>query len=320
MFPDEPERLPLLSETVRKAHRTFIPTDSRFRAAARLNQALWREQHNVPIGVSVDTAGRPKKYGHLIGAGAAAAGWNFLDPVVHRTVFRELAYREPAALIDTQRVYRNMLASTPLAYNVFGFLKANIELAEKWVAECFPEMAGTISNVQFEHSPGRGDPRFTEDGTAFDVFISLRRDDGSKVFIAIEVKYSEEMSEPEPRLRARYDDLSQSSDLYKDHEDPALRRNPHQQIWRQHLLAHAMVASGLYDGGVVALMAPALNSSVQRAAVTYSRLLNPDPGQVQFRNLPLEEAIGAIALAGAAEYARAVADRYTSFGRVHALI
>ena len=42
--------LPLIPEPVLRRHRVFEPSDTRFRACARLLQALWREQHRLSIG------------------------------------------------------------------------------------------------------------------------------------------------------------------------------------------------------------------------------------------------------------------------------
>jgi hypothetical protein len=317
---DQAERLPLVPETTLRAHKVYFPTDTRFRACARLQQALWRERNGMPIGTAIDVASRKKQYGHLLATGAAAAGANFISPLVHRVVYRELRYREPGALIDDRRLYGNLLASMPLAMNLFGPLKADNDLAERWVAECFPDMAGTVSNIQFEHSPGRGDPRFLADGTAFDVLISIRRPDGSKVFLAVEVKFSEGMTEPEARPRERYDELSASCGLFIDGDDPALRKNPFQQLWRQHMLAQSMIATGLYDAGRVVIIAPSLNTDVQRAASRFQKLLATGEGLVGFQSVSLEEAVHAVALAGDTDHARALALRYTDFSAVHGLI
>src|ERR1700730_2487136 len=43
--------LPLIPEDVLKKHRVNLPfDDTRFRSAARLLQALWREERGLPIG------------------------------------------------------------------------------------------------------------------------------------------------------------------------------------------------------------------------------------------------------------------------------
>jgi hypothetical protein len=57
------------------------------------------------------------------------------------------------------------------------------------------------------------------------------------------------MTETPARLRRRYDELSTASGLFKDPDHPELRAAPLQQLWRQSLLASAMVMNGLYNAG-----------------------------------------------------------------------
>ena len=315
-----PERLPLVPEPVLRAHKAYERNDSRFRSCARLLQSLWREKNDIPMGAFVTPAGRRHRQGNLLSGLPAHAGANFVCAEVHHLVRRELAYREPGAMVDVGRVYGNLLSSMPLAFNAFGLLKLDAGLAERVVAALTPDMAGTICHIQFEHSPGRGDPAFTADGTAFDVFISIRRADGAKVFLAVEVKYSESMVEPEPRHRPRYDDLSLSCSLFRDPDDPALRRNPLQQLWREHMLSQAIIDRGLYDDGRFVLLAPRLNNEVQRAATRYAGCLRkPLTGKAGFSNIVLEDFIEAMKACGAPAPALALEERYTDFAPVHAL-
>ena len=99
------------------------------------------------------------------------------------------------------------------------------------------------------------------------------------------------------------------------------QRNPLEQLWREHLLAHSVVANGLYDAAALVLIAPGLNNDVQRGARLYTEHLAPaGPGAVPFLNITLEDAVAALKVAGAASYADAFAERYLDFGPVHALI
>lgn len=319
LFP--PDRLPLIPEHVLREHKVLCHADSRFRACARLLQALHREAASWAIGTYETAAGRKKKMGHLVATYDGASGANFLDLDIHRLARRELAYREPGSMWEEKRLYENLLSSTPLALNLIGPLKLNRDLAEAFVREIAPDLAGRVCSVSFEHSPGRGDPTFTEDGTAFDAFIIIRQEDGRKVFLGIEMKYSEACTEPEPRLRPRYDDLSNASEIFVDPEEPDLRRNPIQQCWRLHMLGQSMIDAGLYDGGRVIVIAPRLNDQVQRATARYQmQLAPPRADKAGFMNLPFEDAIGALALAGAPDHARRLMTRYTDFGPIHALI
>ena len=148
--------------------------------------------------------------------------------------------------------------------------------------------------------------------------LVIEHDNG---FIAIEIKYSESCGEPEPPMRERYDTLSTSSELFIDPDDPALRRNPIQQMWRLHMLGQSMIDAGLYDAGAVVVIAPRLNDQVQRAVSQYrTHLAPPTAGKASFINLPLEDAIAALALAGAPDMARAITTRYVDFSPIHDLI
>ena len=64
---------------VLKKHHVHEPLDTRFRSAARLLQALWREDRNLPIGSYVNEHGKRRKLGSR-------------------------AYREIGALIDAERL------------------------------------------------------------------------------------------------------------------------------------------------------------------------------------------------------------------------
>jgi hypothetical protein len=102
-----------------------------------------------------------------------------------------------------------------------------------------PAFTGSVRQLLFEHSPGRGNPKFTADHTAFDALIRYSDCHGRHGFVAFEIKYSESMREPIPELRPRYDELSQASGLYVNPAAAALRGNPLQQFWREHLLAQS---------------------------------------------------------------------------------
>jgi len=315
-----PERLPLLDDAILRAHQVHEPYDTRFRASARLLQSLWRARRDLPVGTYTNPRGRRRKLGSRLAALPASAGANFIDPAIRDLARRELAYREPGAIIDTERVWSNLLSSMPMAFNLFGPLKLNRKLAERFIAALFPEIAGRVTHILFEHSPARGDMTFTADGTAFDVFFGIRRDDGTRTFVGIEVKYAEGMTEPEPRHRPRWDDLSVTSGLFIDPDAPELRRNPLQQLWREHMLAHTLVANGLYDDGRFVLIGPKLNNDVQRGASAFAKHLAKAEGAVGFMNVTLEDAVEAVGAAGGKSYARDFTERYLDFSPVHALV
>jgi hypothetical protein len=315
-----PALLPLVPERLLRQHHVFERYDTRFRAAARLLQALWRERRKLPEGHYINATGVRRRLGWRLAADAASSGANFLTPDIFGQARCDLAYREPGALVDIERMHSNLLSSMPLAFNSLAPLKADKKLACKVFNQLAPGIAKDITHVQFEHSPGRGDPTFTADGTAFDAFATARAPDGAKTFIAIEVKYSESMTEPEARLRPRYDELSRNSGLYIEPDDEVLRKNPLQGLWRTHMLAQSMLDAGLYDRGVFMLIAPRQNRDVQRAARAYAKRLTNADGKVTFLNVELEDVIDAVRSAGGTELADALFERYVDFSAVHALV
>lgn len=314
-----PECLPLIPEAILRKHHAYRPYDTRFQAAARLGQALWREREHLPIG-RLPRGEQSVKWGNLLGPAAARAGANFLNDDIRTVVRRELAYREPGAMIDEQRLWSNLMSSMPLAFNLFAPMKHDRALAKRVMARLAPGLFKSISLVLFEHSPSRGDATLTDDGTAYDVFITGRAADGAKVFAAIEVKFTEAATEPEARWRKRYDTLSEQCGLFREPGHEALRRNPLQQFWRLSMLAQASVDCGAYDRGVVLVVAPKRNRQVQRATWRFERLLTKDPAKVGFSSVTLEDFVDVLRQAGARDHAAALADRYLDFGSVHALV
>ena len=93
-------QLPLIPADVVKKHCVHEPLDTRFRSAARLLQALWREDRDLPIGSYVNEDGKRRKLGSRISEAAGRAGGNFLTPEIAHTARREAAYREIGARID----------------------------------------------------------------------------------------------------------------------------------------------------------------------------------------------------------------------------
>jgi hypothetical protein len=95
---DKPfQQLPLIPTHVLKKHRVHEPLDTRFRSAARLLQALWREDTGLPLGSYIGESGQPHKLGSRITEKAGIAGGNFLTAEIAHYTWREVAYREIGA-------------------------------------------------------------------------------------------------------------------------------------------------------------------------------------------------------------------------------
>ena len=311
------DRVPLIPEAARRRHRVFVPADHRFKAAARFLQALWREDRGLAIGTHVNRREphRPRRLGSRISTAAGALGANFLHPDIIPVVTRALAYREPGAAYDVDRLKTNLLSSQPLAFNLFGLLARDPALATRFVTEFLPGTLTEVTDVLFEHSPGRGDPRFTADRTAYDVVLRGRDATGARSLICIEIKYSEPGHEPAPPPHPRHTQIAHATpSLFVDPDAPTLTSATCQQFFRQHCLASAMLTAGLADTATLAFIAPTHNQSAHAAAATYRRqLADPQAGLIPFVPTTLEHAFAALATAGLPDHARALHRRYTDF-------
>jgi hypothetical protein len=310
-------RVPFIPEDTLRAHHVFERADDRFRAAARARQALLREAKGWPMGLWPADSEKQRQLGSYLTEDHGGA--NFINPEIARLARKTVAWREDDALLDEDRLYRNLISSMPATFNLIGPLALQPRLATAVMRRICPGFVKKVDATLFEHSPARRHPAFTHDRSAFDALFQITSPAGKRCFAACEAKYTETMQEQPARLRPRYDELSALSELFVDPDHPDLRSAPLQQLWRQHLLAFAMVHNGLYAAGRFLLIAPTLNRSVQEATAQYRSHLRPD-GTIPFESVSFEQFVDAIRRAGAKEIATALSERYLDFSSVDALI
>lgn len=313
-------RVPFIPAKTLRQHKVYDGGDDRFRSAARLRQALYREENAWPIGSYTTAKGKKRRMGNYLAEKDAANGANFISPEVGKLVRTEIAYREDGALIDITRLQTNLLSSHPAVFNFFGPLKLDLDLATAFLQSVAPDYAGEVSDLLFEHSPARRHPLFTNCRTAFDVLIKCTTVQHKNGFIAVELKLSETMQEGPSALRPRWDELSRLSGLYKDPDHPALRSNPLQLLWRQHLLAHAMIMNGLYSTGRFIIVAPRYNEHVNGAVHDYRQHLANNEGSIEFDAISFEDLTACIERAGAKDLAQALRTRYCDYSALDELI
>lgn len=314
-------RLPVIPTATLKTHKVNEVSDSRFKASARLLQSLWRQDRGLPIGTHCTPKGKRRKLGSRLHVESIKRGDNFLSLDIAKLVLRESVYREAGAMIDEARLWSNMLSSQPLCFNLFGGMKLDMDKGNRFFRQLFPDYVESVTSIYFEHSPGRGNPAFTDDHSAFDVFVTCTTSDGQRGFVAIEVKYTETMAEPPATLRPRYDELSGSVEVFKAHDAPALRSNPLQQLWREHMLSLSMVKNGLYDQGRFVVIYPGQNNNCDAAVNAYmTHLVSADPSASGFEAVTLESCLATLRAIGDQETEEALYGRYLDFERVEQAI
>lgn len=214
-------------------HYAYYPQDTVFAAKARLLQSIWREDNGLDYNID-------KKYGNYLTDTDAGLKKNFFTEGIGNLVQEEIKNKEK--VIGQPRIWNNLLSSQPLAFNLFGELKLEEDLktATAVFRELFPNQVENVTAIEFEWSPGRRNPKYTNDRSAFDIFVEYKSIDGMKCFYGIEVKYAEHMKDKPARNREEYNKVSEDMGIYKSESLDILKNTNLQQLWRDHLLVGSM--------------------------------------------------------------------------------
>jgi len=292
-------------------HFVMVKADSNFQRCARLLQALWREENDHPIGTN---CGAP--IGSRIAMPYAQATLsNYLSENIRNVVRAEVL--DPEASRDKKygapRIFDNLLSSQPLCFNLFAELKRDLRLATRLFSRLFPTRVRAVTRMEFEHSPGRRDPRYLADRTAFDVYFEFEPPAGGRGFAGIEVKYHENLDDKEAGHKQRYDEVARLMGVFRDPDAPSLRRRPLEQIWRDHLLAGSLRLADGFDDAFSVFLHPEDNDRCHDAATGYLQHLT---SAESFLPLTLEEVVGALKGISDSEWVKDVESRYLAFGKI----
>lgn len=304
------------SEATLNAHHVFVATDDAFQRRARLLQALWREVRDLPIGAKA--SGEP--LGSRLDLSFANDSLaNFMTDAAKSAVRAELdaanAGTSGGKLMEADRLVANLLSSQPLCFNLFGELQADLSLAGRVFRALYPERVAEVTAVRFEHSPGQGDERYTGDRSAFDVFVEHTTLAGARGFIGIEVKYHEGLGDAAASHKPRYDALADAMGCFAAEHRAALQKKPLQQMWRDHLLAGAMLAArdDGWASGLYVFLHAADNTRCARAAARYAECLTDAR---TFAPLTLEHFIATLHQYATGTWVRDVEDRYLGWSKL----
>jgi hypothetical protein len=289
------------------AEQKRVASDSKFQARLRQLQSDWRERQQLPIG---HHDGAP--LGSRLEMPAAQSELtNYLTPtiraIVHREIEREQGPEAQGKLYSEPRIFDDLLSSQPLCFNLFGELSADLALATEVCRLLWPERVKDVTSIEFEWSPGRGDARFLDNGSAFDVVLFHSCPGGGKGFIGIEVKYHENLKVKAATAKPRYDEVADTAGIFRPDQGPALAVPPLQQLWLDHLLALSMLQTGEWVTGQFVVMHPVANVPCTRAIDRYRSCLTDS---TTFDRRALEEVVAAIRWASDSEWIRAFTDRY----------
>jgi len=278
------------------------PQMTEFRRALRLHQSRWRAAHGHPIGTS-PIVPKPGKPARALGSRlpldyARETGANFLTAAALDAVNARTAAAEPHQSFDHQRLWADLLWSPALAFNLFGDLAADLDLADRAVHAWFPDAPGSVADVRFAHSPGRFDPAYLNSLRSFDAAFVLDRGDDTKGIVGVDVSYHEwaKPEIPKPQNRARNLEVADRSGAFAaGAAESLMERTPLAVMWLEHLLLLSMLqhASGQWSWGRYVVVHPAGNTDIAASCARYGDLL---ADRSTFDSMTLEELLDADAL------------------------
>jgi hypothetical protein len=212
--------------------------------------------------------------------------------------------------VDHQRLWADLLWSPALAFNLFGDLAADLELADRAVHAWWPDAPGTVRDIRFAHSPGWLDPAYLNSLRAFDAAFILDRDDGTQGMIGVDTKYHERIKSeiPKPENLRRYLEVAERSGIFAPGALEAVKgRSELAVMWLEHLLLLSMLQhpGTAWSWGRYVVVYPAGNPDIADACARYADLLLE---RSSFSSVTIEELLHANALPG--RTTAAIRDRY----------
>ena len=292
-----------------KYHTDYLDI-SNFSSKARLLQSIWRTEKGYDF----------EKYGNYLKEDfAKQTGANYLTDSIFETVKNEVENaKTKGKVISEPRIWNNLLSSQPLAFNLFGELKLNRLLATLVFKKLFPDLEiDRITNIEFEHSPGRKDLKYTGDSSAFDVFVEYFTITGQLSFLGIEVKYAENLKDKPSSHKVRYEEISNDSGFFDLTQLEKLKEKPIQQIWRDHLLALSMFISNkdYYRGDFIYLF-PSENAECVSAIDKYEQTFLSNK-ENYFKPLTIEKIVRHLKEESKEKWITKFEDRYLNFNKIN---
>ncbi len=233
-----------------------IPTDSGFKHRMRLHQGWWRtfvlcqEPGKNPINNNA-------KVCNTIEEGESTFK-NFLSPNIIKAIKLTLDNWEESnpGKIEEKRLFNNLLSSQPLCFNFFGELKIDKAFALQVLKPYLPDIT-EVEDVMFEYGPKE---RYTNDNSAFDVAIEVKSGDKSGL-IGMECKYTDSFSADEYD-KPEYRDIFFNSDVFEETYECFISSR-FNQLFRNQLIAEALVQNGKYDHVITGLFCHADDKAIE---------------------------------------------------------
>jgi hypothetical protein len=274
------------------------PELTAFRRRLRHHQSRWREAKGLPIGSQpiVPRKGAPTRpVGSRLPLDyARETGATFVTEGALAAAAARTSFVEPHQSFDHQRLWAELLWPQTLAFNLFGDLAADFELAGRAVHTWFPHAPGTVVDVRFAHSPGRLDPAWLGNLVDFHAAFVLDLGDGAHGIVAVVTAYQDvnKRQPPKPSRLPRYHEIMEKSEIFGTGALDAVNGTELIHLWLDHLLVLSMLQHGSngWHWGRLVVVHPAGNTDFADACSRYRALLR-EPSS--FASATIEELLDA---------------------------
>jgi len=267
-----------LDKLAHKYH-AYVKSDGRgFRRKARILQSIWREEQGYKPGIHKGPKGERALGSRLPMPEAQKNLSNYLTDNI-QGVFRSEVLdpdKSKGKLYAKPRIFNDLLSSQPLCFNLFGEMQQNLPLASAAFRQLSNGRLDSVTAIEFEWSPGKSDSKYTNDKSAFDVYIRGKTPSGGDAFVGIEVKYHEILKhtvDVKQEKLDRYFEIADKMNCFKAECQDQFMKSPLHQIWRDHLLAGIHLLADPFEEGFFVFLYPKDNPYCSRAAASYAKCL-----------------------------------------------
>ena len=271
---------------------TFVASDNAVTRRERRRQSDYREQV-LALPAGTDRQGR--RLGNYLPADDRRHNFLSEEAAAYAASRVEVVRREGGQLEQT-RLFTNMLSSMPLAFSVFGHLRAHPAATVSLLGallgrnlaglECVAVGDRTIGGIECEWAPDRR--QHLDDGSAFDAVVAARQDDGRRLLVTVEVKYIDTFSRDKKNADkdAKYRRFSQQFGM-ADGAFDQLGGPSTRQLLRNVLLTESVRRGGrdggtTFDDAITLVLARDDDAAARRAVDAVDRHRGSLPTAVAF--------------------------------------
>ena len=230
--------VPLLAEPFRDFVGWQSQSDTKWVARMRLHQSWYRTfRLRRPAGIGPNERSK-KHYGNMLPGPLLPLDELCIDNSPNFTSPQALAsYIERVRLtpegVSRWRTERNMLASQPMAFNLFGPMVLDLELASAVLRKLVPNVERAVWG-SVEHLSDAN-----QDRSAFDVVFRCQHVEHGEFLVAIETKLTEPFSQQRYDWESYLKRPGFSLAVWNTSEPEVLGDLRFSQVWRNHMLAQA---------------------------------------------------------------------------------